>query len=76
MNGGITGNVGPPNPGLTITERSCLLRAARVRLSQLHEEYDLHHAKGEQGSPRMEALFNEISCVTAGIAWLWMQHAE
>lgn len=59
---------------LTVKSRSCLLRAARQRLAQLHEEYD-----GMAGRPaigtRQEELFAEIACITASISWLWNQKA-
>lgn len=61
-------------PVLTIAVRSCLLKAARERLAQLHQDYD-----SMVGRPGMQAqidvLFSEIACITAGIAWLWLQPA-
>lgn len=59
---------------LTVRQRSCLLRAARQRLAQLHEDYVSADERGEIGSHR-EVVFAEINCVTAGIAWLWQQPA-
>lgn len=61
-------------PMLTVKQRSCLLRAARQRLAQLHEDYSSGDERGEIGSHR-EIVFAEITCVTAGIAWLWLQPA-
>lgn len=61
------------NP-LTVKQRSCLLRAARQRLEQLHQDYDATSEHGDIGAKR-EELFAEIACVTAAIAWLWLQPA-
>lgn len=62
------------HPPLTVKERSCLLRAARVRLMQLHEDYD-----GLQGAlditGKADLIFEEIGCLTAAIKWLWLQRA-
>lgn len=63
----------PPGP-LTVQQRSCLLRAARARLQQLHDEYDAASTHGELEGKR-DVLFTEISCITSGIAWLWVQPA-
>lgn len=50
------------------------MKAARERLAQLHQDYD-----SIVGRPGMQAqidvLFSEIGCITAGIAWLWLQPA-
>jgi hypothetical protein len=63
-----------PTPPLTVQQRSCLLRAARQRLTQLHDEYDASHSRGDIDS-QQEVLFTEIACVTQAIAWLWRQPA-
>lgn len=54
--------------------RSCLLRAARERLGQLHQEYDSAAEHGNIGG-REDVLFAELSCITRAIAWLWTQPA-
>lgn len=59
---------------LTVRQRSCLLRAARQRLAQLHEDYDNAWTNGDIGAKRDE-LFTEIACVTGSIQWLWLQPA-
>lgn len=64
----------PQRISLTVAVRSCLLRAARVRLAQLHADYDAASSRGDIGN-QQEALFAEIACVTAGIHWLWQQDA-
>jgi hypothetical protein len=61
-------------PSLTVKERSCLLRAARQRLAQLHEEYDGVIGRPDVGH-KQDTLFSEIACITAGIQWLWHQKA-
>lgn len=67
----------PPKSGLTVAMRSCLLRAARSRLAQLHEDYDALTGPGrpDVGGQR-DILFHEVACVTAAIAWLWLQPAS
>lgn len=67
-------SAGPPLIRLTVAMRSCLLRAARERLAQLHEDYDGVGRLGHPASTR-ELLFIEIACITAAIAWLWVQPA-
>lgn len=62
------------NHGLTIAMRSCLLKAARTRLAQLHEEYEGLLVQLLMTAQR-DVLFSEIACVTAAIAWLWAQPA-
>lgn len=57
---------------LTSAMRSCLLRAARKRLGQLHEDYDAMGEHGDVGADK-EKLFAEIACVTEAIRWLWLQ---
>ncbi len=61
-------------PALTVARRSCLLRAARTRLAQLHDEYDAAQEHGDIGS-KAQVLATEIGCITAAIAWLWLQPA-
>jgi hypothetical protein len=60
--------------GLTVAMRSCMLRASRKRLEQLHADYEAAAEHGDLGSHK-EELFAEIGCVTAAIAWLWQQPA-
>lgn len=61
-------------PVLTVAMRSCLLRTARHRLEQIHELYDSASEHGDiQGEK--DLLSTEIACVTAAIAWLWLQPA-
>ena len=55
---------------LTVAHRSCLLRAARVRLSQLEADYDACHERGDIGAPK-NVLAAEIKCVREAINWLW-----
>jgi hypothetical protein len=43
-----------------------MLRAARQRLEQLSQEFDVRPTA---------ALEQEITCLTAGISWLWLQPA-
>lgn len=57
---------------LTVAMRSCLLRAARQRLKQLHEDYDA----GSPTTTSHQLLFGEIGCITKAIAWLWQQPAS
>lgn len=63
------------HPPLTVAQRSCLLRAARVRLTQLHEEYDAVHMGVLDVTGKADIIFTEIACVTQGIRWLWLQKA-
>lgn len=58
---------------LTIAMRSCLLKAARERLAQLHQDYDAA-SRGSDHAER-DILHREIACITSGIAWLWLQPA-
>lgn len=60
-------------PLLTIAQRSCLLRAARERLAQLHEDYDAAVTLVQEPGPRRETLAIEVACITGAIAWLWLQ---
>jgi len=59
---------------LTIRQRSCLLRAARARLMQLHEEYDAVQVSLDL-TGKADLIFTEINCVTAAVRWLWRQPA-
>jgi hypothetical protein len=70
---------------LTVRKRSCLLRAARARLAQLHEEYDaLRRVEmideqswrlGQVVKLKREELSSEIGCIADAIRWLWSQPA-
>jgi hypothetical protein len=57
---------------LTLKQRSCLLRASRARLAQLHEDYEALRDHGDIGNG-VEALLAEINCISSAIAWLWVQ---
>lgn len=61
-------------PDLTIATRSCLLKAARERLAQLHQDYEAVMRRPDMHVQR-DILFSEIACITSGIAWLWLQPA-
>lgn len=61
-------------PVLTIAMRSCLLKAARERLAQLHQDYD-SVARAPDRHAERDILFSEIACITGSIAWLWLQPA-
>lgn len=59
---------------LTVSMRSCLLRASRERLAQLHQEYQGAIDK-QNATVQRDVLFMEIACITSAIAWLWNQPA-
>lgn len=65
----------PGHPSLTIRQRSCLLRAARERLAQLHQDYDAVIFTGGDVGGKRDILFSEIGCITQAIQWLWLQPA-
>lgn len=62
---------------LTVAQRSCLLRAARKHLGNLHEDYIAfkRFEPKKQWEGACDMLFEEISCVTQAINWLWLQPA-
>lgn len=62
---------------LTTAQRSCLLRAARKHLEHLHEDYIAFKRYEDQKrwESATDMLFEEISCVTQAISWLWRQPA-
>lgn len=62
------------HPPLTVRQRSCLLRAARRRLTELHDEYDALQGMLDI-SGKADLVFTEIGCVTQGVKWLWTQRA-
>lgn len=69
-------NASASKPKLTIAMRSCLLRASRTRLTQLHDSYDALSEHGDIGAQKRDTLFQEIMCVSNAISWLWLQPAE
>lgn len=56
---------------MTLVERSCLLRAARERVRQLHEMAESYHMS--HNVRELELVLGEINCLNAAMAWIWRQ---
>lgn len=55
---------------LTDSERTCLLRAARIELMRLKDEfYRLEVMQASQ--PVLESAAADVNCLSHGIEWLW-----
>lgn len=55
---------------LTSRERTCLLRAARIELLRLKDEF--YRLEGMQTSKAvLESAAAEVQCLSHGIEWLW-----
>jgi hypothetical protein len=62
--------LGPQGALLTVAQRSSLLRAARMKLLDLHDQCEAIHQQGDQAE-RLSIALKEISTLEEAIAWLW-----
>lgn len=60
----------PAPPALRVSERTCLLRAARIELLRLKDEF--YRLQDMQSSEIvLLAAASEVDCLSKGIEWLW-----
>lgn len=57
-----------PVPPLSVSVRSCLLRAARKELRVLKDEHDALELIGMDAA---DSVTTEIDCLNQGVSWLW-----
>lgn len=60
----------PIGARLTITERTCLLRAARIELLRLKDEfYRLQDMQAAEGA--LQSAAADVQCLSLAIEWIW-----
>lgn len=60
---------------LTGIERACLLRAARIQLLELQDQFNrLNHLAGDVDNAAADSAAVEVACLQRAISWLWRDH--